>query len=166
MKVGHDDPGYARNDIGSAKKSKMIGTQGVCKSNILDWRAMRTVFYLEDDPDVQAVTSMFLELELPPDFEIRQFMNLGGLKDALTKSKPHLVLSDLNVPDAGPQEILQVLSQEIDAQIPVIITSGDLEAIYGAKQTNPRFHFFPKGREMAELTKCLQICGVIHSANE
>lgn len=108
---------------------------------------MRLAYYLEDDLDTQWATQSLLEMELPTDYKIESFRSLSPMREAIAQAKPNLVISDLNVLDAGPDAIIEVLNKELPAEVPVIVASGDSEALERVEKM-PRFVVFPKGSDV------------------
>ena len=108
---------------------------------------MRLAYYLEDDLDTQWATKSLLELELPSDYKVEAFRALQPLKQAISQAKPNLIISDLNVLDAGPDAVIDVLTKEVPEDIPVIVASGDDNAMARLNQM-PRFIVLPKGGDI------------------
>ncbi len=121
---------------------------------------MRHAYYLEDDPDTQVSMTMLLELELPPDFQVNAFSKLVDLKNALLRKAPDVIVSDLNVLDAGATEVIDVLRTAVPPHVPVILSSGDFDAMAKVRDER-RFHFFPKGSDFSVLLSALAQCQVI-----
>lgn len=120
---------------------------------------MRKAYYLEDDLDTQSIMTCLLELELPSGYQIQAFRKLSDLKSALSADTPDLVISDLNVLDAGPKAVVEVLRQDVPTDVPVIVSSGDHAAVE-ALRSDRRFKVFPKGADLALLQRCLSDCSL------
>ena len=115
---------------------------------------MRTAYFLEDDLDIQDIVTSFLELELPSDFQIQTFRNLSDFRQALAQVEPQIVISDLNVLDAGPAAVVKTLRTEVPTHVPVIVASGDEEHLQHLR-SEPRFSLYLKGTDFSELSRLL-----------
>jgi CheY-like chemotaxis protein len=117
----------------------------------------KLVFLLEDNVPMREVMKDFLELQLPEDCEVHDFAELGALKQACKQIQPALIVSDLNVLDARPAEVIDFLQADIPPSLPVIISSSSYEYTR-VLAFQERFKVYTKGEPLLVLTGFVDSC--------
>lgn len=112
----------------------------------------RVVCLLEDDAVLRVLMKEAIELELPPDFEVQDFETLSALKAACALALPCLIVSDLNVLDAGPAEVVAFFQSELPETLPIIISSGIVDFAAPLKDIK-RFRIYVKGHPVEVLAQ-------------
>lgn len=87
-----------------------------------------TILLIEDDDNI----AQFMRLSLlKHGYQIVRVASLGEAKEILSKSRPGLILLDLNLPDGNGLDILQYLKEHFPGEdVPVIVTTGvDLDRV-------------------------------------
>ena len=103
-----------------------------------------TAYFLEDDDLLRSLGRDALRLELPDSWDLEDFASLEELKRANAKIQGKIIVSDLNVLDAGPEQVLSYLA-EIRMRSEVIIFSGDEKWVRQLQGTN-NAHVFDKAQ--------------------
>ncbi len=117
----------------------------------------KLVFLLEDYLPLREVMKDVLEFQLPSDCEVHDFSELSELKHPCKLAQPALIVTDLDVLDARPAEVIDFLQAEIPANLPVIISSGSREYT-SVLAHQGRFKVYTKGAPMGILTAFLDSC--------
>ena len=112
----------------------------------------QVVLLLEDDAVLRVLMKEAIELELPAGFEVLGFEALAELKAACLISPPALIVSDLNVLDAGPAEVLDFFQTKLPETLPIIISSGIVDFATPLKQMK-RFKIYVKGHPVDVLAQ-------------
>jgi DNA-binding NtrC family response regulator len=81
-----------------------------------------------------------LRLELPDSWNLEDFASLNELKQANARTQGKIIVSDLNVLDAGPEQVLSYLA-EIRLRSDVIIFSGDEKWVRQLQGTDNAYVF-------------------------
>ena len=116
----------------------------------MDNNNQRLIFLLEDQPIVRmALKDLMAEL-LPSDCVVKEFSALYLLEQACQIETPALVIADLSVLDAGPAKVFEFLITQLPEELPVIITTDNLE-YQRLLQDQSRFSIFPKGADFEVL---------------
>lgn len=88
---------------------------------------MRTVAYIEDDPDMIDLVSIILRKH---GYQVAGFTESMGIASKLEELKPELILLDLMMPHVDGLEVYrEIKSRESIAEIPVIIISAMKKAV-------------------------------------
>jgi len=117
---------------------------------------MKTILFIEDEPNLQKTISRYLEDE---GYEVKSALD-GELGLKLAKeSKPALILLDLILPKKDGFEVLKELKIDSETKdIPVIIltnleTSGDVEKALSLGATN---YLIKANYELSEVVKKIE----------
>ena len=103
-----------------------------------------TAYFLEDDDLLRSLGRDALRLELPENWNLEDFASLEELKRANSKLQGKIIISDLNVQDAGPEQVLSYLA-EVRLRSEVIILSGDEKWVRQLQGTG-NAHVFDKAQ--------------------
>ena len=103
-----------------------------------------TAYFLEDDDLLRTLGRDALRLELPDNWDLKDFSSLEELKRANSKQQGSIIISDLNVLDAGPEQVLSYLA-EVRLRSEVIILSGDEKWVKQLQGTG-NAHVFDKAQ--------------------
>jgi DNA-binding NarL/FixJ family response regulator len=114
----------------------------------------RQIFILEDQLLVRMALKDLLAEMLPPDCEVQEFPALCLLEQACQQAVPALIIADLSVLDAGPARVFEFLITQVPNEIPVIITTANVEYQYLLRD-QARFAVFPKGETFEILYELL-----------
>ncbi len=114
----------------------------------------RQIFILEDQLLVRMALKDLLAEMLPPDCEVQEFAALCLLEQACKQAAPALIIADLSVLDAGPARVFEFLITQVPNEIPVIITTANVEYQYLLRDQD-RFAVFPKGEAFEILFELL-----------
>ncbi|WP_287155140.1 response regulator [Candidatus Solincola tengchongensis] len=88
---------------------------------------MRTVAYIEDDPDMIDLVSIILRKH---GYQVAGFTESKDIADRLRELKPELILLDLMMPHADGLEVYrEIKSRREIAEVPVIIISAMKRAV-------------------------------------
>ncbi|MCE2680739.1 MAG: hypothetical protein LW629_09895 [Burkholderiales bacterium] len=117
----------------------------------------KLIFLLEDNLPLREVMKDVLKFQLPSDCEVHDFSELAELKRACKQAQPALIVTDLDVLDARPAEVIDFLQADIPATLPVIISSGSREYT-SVLARQDRFKVYTKGAPMGVLTAFLDSC--------
>lgn len=81
-----------------------------------------TILLIEDDDNI----AQFMRLSLLKNgYQIVRVASMGEAKEILSKSRPGLILLDLNLPDGNGLDILQYMKEQFPGEdVPVIVTTG------------------------------------------
>ena len=99
-----------------------------------------TAYFLEDDDLLRSLGKEALRLELPDSWNLEDFASLNELKQANARTQGKIIVSDLNVLDAGPEQVLSYLA-EIRLRSDVIIFSGDEKWVRQLQGTDNAYVF-------------------------
>ncbi|MCE2679913.1 MAG: hypothetical protein LW629_05570 [Burkholderiales bacterium] len=103
-----------------------------------------TAYFLEDDDLLRSLGKDALRLELPDTWDLEEFASLEELKRANKRQLGKIIVSDLNVLDAGPEQVLSYLA-DLRMRSDVIILSGDEKWVRQLQGTG-NAHVFDKGQ--------------------
>ena len=109
----------------------------------------RSILVVEDDPSVRGLLHTLLTAE---GYEVATASDgLAGLVKAATTS-PDLILLDLMMPDLGGVRVLEELRDDPEmAQTPVVIVTGQVDAVPGMRALLGEANVFIKPFGVAEL---------------
>ncbi len=103
-----------------------------------------TAYFLEDDDLLRSLGKDALRLELPDTWDLEEFASLEELKRANKRQLGKIIVSDLNVLDAGPEQVLSYLA-DLRLRSDVIILSGDEKWVKQLQGTG-NAHVFDKSQ--------------------
>lgn len=118
-----------------------------------------TAYFLEDDDLLRSLGKDALRLELPDTWDLEEFSSLEELKRANKRQLAKIIVSDLNVLDAGPEQVLSYLA-ELRMRSDVIILSGDEKWVRQLQGTG-NAHVFDKAQFDAMENLLKTIAGVV-----
>jgi DNA-binding NarL/FixJ family response regulator len=123
----------------------------------------RRIFILEDQVLVRMALKDLLSEVLPPDCGLQEFAALCLLEQACQQEAPDLIIADLSVLDAGPARVFEFLITKVPNEIPVIITTANVEYQFLLRDQD-RFAVFPKGEAFEVLFELLHAALKVSSA--
>ncbi len=103
-----------------------------------------TAYFLEDDDLLRSLGKDALRLELPDTWDLEEFSSLEELNRANKRHLGKIIISDLNVLDAGPEQVLAYLA-DLRMRSEVIILSGDEKWVRQLQGTG-NAHVFDKAQ--------------------
>ena len=114
-----------------------------------------TLLYIEDEPSIQMVTSMFLE---PYFSEIFEASNGIEAMEIYTKREPNVIITDIEMPKMNGLEFCKKI-RTIDKETPIIITTAytSIEYLLEAVSLN-LIKYLGKPLKEKELIEALESC--------
>jgi two-component system, NtrC family, C4-dicarboxylate transport response regulator DctD len=119
-------------------------------------KSLSTIFLVDDDADMRAATSMWLELS---GYQVQSFADAVSALELLTEGFSGVVVSDVRMPKMDGMEFLARLNS-IDADIPVVLVSahGDVQMAVDAMRKGA-YDFIEKPFEPERLLDVVQRAG-------
>lgn len=96
-------------------------------------QSLQKILYVEDDPDIQAVATMVLELD---GFEVVACSSGREALAAIQRSRPDFILLDVMMPDLdGPQTLGEIRQRNLLGKVPFAfmtakVQSAEVSALY------------------------------------
>lgn len=113
---------YSSTSTGSTFWFDLPIVDAVVKEALVPRLGASTILLVEDDDNI----AQFMRLSLlKHGYQIVRVATIAEATDILSRSRPGLILLDLNLPDGNGLDILQYLKEQFpDVAVPVIVTTG------------------------------------------
>lgn len=88
----------------------------------------KSIYIVEDNDDIRELIEYLLDNE---NYHVTGFANVTDFKDQLSKTRPHLIILDVMLPDGNGMQVANELkSEEGMQQIPILLMSANTNVAY------------------------------------